>query len=130
MSTRCRPISQGSTKPHPRHKMDPYKGANSSLKRSILCQLVAGQSARDQPSHTHVHKMDPYYILCELIAGQSDRDRPSHTHEHNMDPYKGISSSLTRDPSYVKSLKANQTGTNQATPTYIRWTLYKVLALL
>ena len=29
----------------------------------------------------------------------------------------------TKGPSYVNSLQANQTGTDQATPTYIRWTL-------
>ena len=36
----------------------------------------------------------------------------------------------TKGPSYVNSLQANQTGTNQATPTYIKWTLIKVPALL
>ena len=36
----------------------------------------------------------------------------------------------TKGPSYVNSLQANQTGTDQATPTYIRWTLIKVPALL
>ena len=49
-------------------------------------------------------------------------DRPSHTHIHKMDPYKGASSSL-KDPFYV--MQTNRTGTNQATPMYIRWTLIK-----
>ena len=35
----------------------------------------------------------------------------------------------TKGPSYVNSLEANQPGTNQATPMYIRWTLttYSIL---
>ena len=32
----------------------------------------------------------------------------------------------TKGPSYVNSLQANQPGTEQATPMYIRWTLVKV----
>ena len=33
-----------------------------------------------------------------------------------------------QDPSYVNSLQTNKPGTDQATPTYIRWTLIKVPA--
>ena len=58
----------------------------------ILCTTI---KAWFSPSHTHLHKMDPYkrniysgYILCTTFKATTCMISPSHSHLRKKDPYK------------------------------------------
>ena len=102
----------------------------SKLSSPSNCSLLIGDKMHVSVKILWVHLIYQGSSLCT-------------THFHKTLYYKGSSYVLyirwtliknyifyTKGPSYVNSLQANQTGTDQATPTYIRWTLIKVPALL